>query len=140
MYSGTSELLLSALQVQQNRAARLVCRLPWRTHTETLLKQVGWISVRQMAAYYSILSFFKTRQTGLPKYSHDTISKHFKVVTRLKDSGGIKDIRNFTSAIAQTSFFPRTIKLWNEIPSAIRLEKSEKKFTNELRSWIKLNF
>ena len=60
MYGGSSEELLSALQIQQNRAARLVCRLPWRTRTEKLLKQVGWMNVRQMVAYYSLLSLFKT--------------------------------------------------------------------------------
>ena len=140
MYSGSSEVLLSALQIQQNRAARLVCRLPWRTRTETLLKQIGWMSVRQMAAYYCILSLFKTQQTGFPRYSHEIISQAFKVKTRLKDSGGIKDTRMFKkSTIAQTSFFPKSIKLWNEIPSEIRLEKSEKLFSMKLRTWIKLN-
>ena len=47
-YGGCSEYLLTGLQVQQNKAARLVTRLGWGTPTRALLLQCGWLSVRQM--------------------------------------------------------------------------------------------
>ena len=68
LYGACTEELLSALQIQQNKAARSVCKAPLRTKTDTLLQQIGWMNVRQMVVYYSITSIFKTRQTKLPKY------------------------------------------------------------------------
>ena len=41
LYGGCSEQLLSSLQVLQNKAARLVTKLDWRTPTRTLLLQCG---------------------------------------------------------------------------------------------------
>ena len=140
LYGGCSDELLSALQVQQNRAARLVCKLPWRTRTETLLHQIGWMSVKQMVAYYSTWTLFKTRQTGLPKYIHEMISKPFPVNTRLARTGGICATRTFKQNIGQTTFIPRTISLWNIMPNQIRQEVSPELFSQKLRNWVKINF
>ena len=133
------EELLSALQVQQNRAARLVCKLPWRTRTKTLLHQVGWLSVRQMVSYYSALSFHQTRQNGAPRYIHKCISEPFPFKTRLADTGGIRETRNFLSNIGQTSYISRTINLWNTLPTEIRMEESPKVFSKILRDWVRKN-
>ena len=67
LYGGCSEYLLSALQVQQNRAARLVTRLGWWTPTSTLLLQCGWLSIRQMVIYQSLLLLSKTKQNMCPE-------------------------------------------------------------------------
>ena len=45
LWSGTSEFLLTFLQVIQNQAARLVTKLSWDTRKEMLLNQLGWLSV-----------------------------------------------------------------------------------------------
>ena len=139
VYGGCSEELLSALQIQQNRAARLVCRLPWRTRTSSLLQQMGWMNVRQIVSYYSVISIFKTQQSGLPKYIHNLVSIPFKVGTRMADSGGIRDIRNITSRIGMSSFIPRTVSLWNRMPATIRMEESMAIFSTKLRVWITNN-
>ena len=125
LYGGCTEELLSALQIQQNRAARLVCRLPWRTSIKTLLKQMGWMSVRQMVAYYSIMSCFKAQQSEQPKYIHKMFSTPFTVKTRLADSGGIWD--------------PRRLSSRNGMPESIRTEKAPIIFATKLRVWIKDN-
>ena len=39
LYGGCSDQLLSSLQVLQNKAARLVTKLDWRTATSTLMLQ-----------------------------------------------------------------------------------------------------
>ena len=66
LWSGTSEFLLTFLQVIQNRAARLVTKLSWDTRTEVLLNQVGRLSVRQLAYFHSLVLIYKKKQNGKP--------------------------------------------------------------------------
>ena len=101
LYGGCSEFLLSALQVLQNRAARIVTRLEWRTPAKTLLLQCGWLSIRQLVAFHSILLIFKTKQNKKPSYIYSKISQNFKIRTRLASSSGIRDTRMFEKSIAQ---------------------------------------
>ena len=138
LYGGCSEYLLSALQVLQNRAARVVTKLDWYTPTEKLLLQCGWLSIRQMIQYHSILLLFKTKMSRKPVYMYSQISHTFQKDTRLSTMGGIKDMRRFKSTRANQSFLPRTIKYWNEnLPSEIRRETKIDIFKKKLRSWIK---
>ena len=138
LYGGCSEYLLSALQVQQNRAARLVTRLGWWTPSSTLLLQCGWLSIRQMVIYQSLLLLFKTKQNMCPEYIFSKISCKFKRVTRNQTAGGIKDNRRFCSNLANESFLPRSIKLWNEkVPGDIRTIVSIIEFKQKLKSWVK---
>ena len=114
LFGGCSEYLLTALQVQQNRVARLVTGLGWWTPTATLLLQCGWLSIRQLVVYHSLLLLFKIKQKQRPEYIFSRISSKFKRVTRNATFGGIRDDINFSSSLANQSFLPRTIKIWNE--------------------------
>ena len=58
VYSSCSEYLLNVLQVQQNIAARNITKLQFRTLTETLLHQCDWLSMRQLAAFFSLSLYF----------------------------------------------------------------------------------
>lgn len=136
LYGGCSDNLISAIQVQQNRAARSVCKLPWRTNTNVLLGQLGWLNVKQMVAFYSIKSFHKTRLIGLPKYINEAISRPFIAKTRPARTGGIRDTRHYTSSIGQSSFIPRTIEIWNTLPTEIKMESNPDAFSANLKIWI----
>lgn len=138
LYGGCSEYLLSALQVLQNKAARVVTRLGWDTPRETLLLQCGWLSIRQMVQYHSQLLLFKTKTRKRPVYIYSQISHQFNRVTRLSTTEGIKDIRKFESTLANQSFLPRTIKYWNDnIPYEIRKERKLGPFKQKLKCWIR---
>ena len=60
-WGGCSDYLIAAIQVIQNRAARLVTKLDWYTSMSTLLNQCGWLSVRQLITYHSLLMIFKIK-------------------------------------------------------------------------------
>ena len=76
LWSGTTDTLL---QVTQNRAARLVTKLPPTTSCETLLRQVGWLSVRQLSVYHSMIMVFNIRRTGRPYNFSKSFHSHFLV-------------------------------------------------------------
>ena len=61
-WGGCSSYLIDYLQVLQTRAARLVTRNGWHTPTDKMLRQCGWLSVRQLVLYHSLILVFKIRQ------------------------------------------------------------------------------
>ena len=125
-------------RVLQNKAGRLVTKLDWRTPTSTLMLQCEWLSIRQMIAYHSLLLLFKTKQTRKPGYIFSKINHKFNQRTRLATMGGIRDIRRFETTLAQASFLPRTIKMWNEkLPGNIRSEECLNNFKEKIKTWIK---
>ena len=54
LWSGTSDIQLDKLQVAKNQAARLFTKLPLTTSTDTLLHQVGWLSVHQLSVFHNL--------------------------------------------------------------------------------------
>ena len=63
-WGGCSDFLINFLQVLQNRAARLVTNYGTFTPTAVLLHQCGWLSVRQLVHYHSLVLVSKIRMHG----------------------------------------------------------------------------
>ena len=68
LWGGTEDYLIKALQVLQNKAARVVCKGDKFTSVSTLLKQCGWLSVKQLVFFHSVVLVYKTFLTTYPKY------------------------------------------------------------------------
>ena len=91
LWGGAQEYLLSALQVQQLTAARAVCGFgSWGWNKKKLLDKVGWLSVRQLIFYHTVLQTHKTITTGKPKTLFRTISSNYPYRTRSAASGQIR--------------------------------------------------
>ena len=82
LYGGCPEYLLSALQILQNRAARLATKSSWYTASAQMLQHLGWLSVRQMIVFHSLVLVFKTRMNQKPVYLHSQVTAQFSVNTR----------------------------------------------------------
>ena len=66
LLGGAEEHLLQSVQKIQNQAARVVTRRDKYTPVRELLKQCGWLSVRQLAFYHSVMLIHKTTLTTNP--------------------------------------------------------------------------
>ena len=64
LWSGESTIYLRKLQQCQSFAAWLVCGVNRGTHikTETVLKTCGWMSVRHLSTYQSLVWLYKLQQ------------------------------------------------------------------------------
>ena len=140
LYGGSPEYLITALQTLQNRAARLVTKSDWGTSSSSMMSQIGWLNVRQMIVFHSLMIIFKTSRDRKPVYLYNQISQKFAVNTRLGVNNGIKETRRFKSTLGIQSFTPRSIKQWNGLPMDIRTESSIVKFRSKLKAFVKLNF
>ena len=143
VYGGCSGYLIAMLQVLQNKAARCVTKLPWRTSTETLLSQCGWLSVKQLVKFHSLVLLFKVKTDKKPVYIHDHIGNQSGRNTRQEvdrvSANILKDARNLESGTARKSFIPRTVDDWNELPDDIRAAVSQQVFKIRLRTWVQEN-
>ena len=139
LYGGCPDYLLSALQVLQNRAARLATKSNWAHPPLGCSFRVAYC-VEQTIVFQSVMLFFKAKQSTKPAYLYDQISAKFNVNTRLGTNNGIRETRRLKSTLARKSFVPRTIGQWNRLPASIRNTSKIGKFREKLKSWVKENF
>ena len=133
---GAQQYLLSALQVKQLTAARTVCGFGcWTWSKKRLLDKVGWLSVRQLIFYHTVLQAHKTIKTGVPKALHHSLSSDYPYRTRSAASGQIRQDDPFS---AKSSFTFRAIKSYNSVPASVRVGSTET-VKHKLKQWIKTN-
>ena len=141
VYGACSGYLLSSLQVVQNRAARYVTQLPWMTPTSSLLNQCGWLSVRQLVVYHSLLLLHKVRRDKKPRYIYERMGikkmSNTRQETQRVISGILKDFRCMRTETARKSFIPRSISQWNLLPEELRTMNNLKDFKSKVNIPIK---
>ena len=136
LWGGAQQYLLSALQVKQLAAARAVCGFGcWSWSKKRLLDKVGWLSVRQLIFYHTVLQAYKTIQTGKPKALHHALSVDYPYRTRSAASGQIRQDETFS---AKSSFKYRAMQSYNSVPASIKVGSAET-VKHKLKQWIKTN-
>ena len=74
VWLGCDEYLVNALQVCQNEAARVVTKLDRFTPIKVLLTQCGWLSVKQLMIYHSLVLLHRVFQTKKPDFLYQKIT------------------------------------------------------------------
>ena len=90
LWGGTEGYLIKALQIVQNKAARCVTKATWFTATRQLLRQCGWMSIRQLAFYHTVLTMYKMMKSGRPLYLRKKLSNDFPYPTRQATGGHVR--------------------------------------------------
>ena len=117
VWGGAQEYLLNILQVQQLTAVRTVCGFHSRFWSKTkLLTKVGWLSIRQLIFFHTVLQAHKTILTGRPASLHQELTSEYPYRTRNATSGKIRLGENFQS---KSSFENRAAKSYNQVPTEI---------------------
>ena len=133
IWGGTEDYIIRSVQVMQNKAAKAVTRtVDLYTPTRVLLRQCGWLSVRQLIFYHSVLQIWKTRQSKKPWHIHSNLNE---TRTRSASKGNLK-IPATSTALAAKSFMVRAPKFWNETPTEIRAINNLDTFKKKLKQFI----
>ena len=140
LYGGCPDYLLKSLQVLQNRAARLATRSAWGTASFIMLQQLGWLSVRQMIVFHTLMLFYKVKLYKKPSYLYSQISHKFNANTRLGRNNGIKEHRRVKSTLARNSCIPRTINHWNSLPPSLRMAPNIQHLDLNFEMWWRTIF
>ena len=156
LWSGCEDYLVKSLQVAQNKAARTVARLNIFTPTKTLMKACGWMSVRQLLAYHSLVLLHKTMASQTPVYLYQKITSvgDFAYKTRQAaacppgfsfevshpiDSARIRQGQGSKLGLSKQGWCWKSVELYNTLPTDMRLERKMPSFKKRLKDWIRLN-
>ena len=141
LWGGCEEYLLKSLQIQLNKTARLVTRLPYYTSSKRLMQMCGWMTVKQLVKYHTILLVHKTIMSKKPVYISNRLSREHSCRTRQESSGCIRLDQSFKSRtdLPKKSFRYRGAHDYNSIPPELRTTASMTSFKTKLKKWIKMN-
>ena len=141
LWGGTEDYLLKALQIVQNKAARVVARRGKYTPVAELLGQCGWLSVKQLVFYHSVVLIYKTILTTYPKYIYSKLSTQFPYNTRLAQTDSVRMGEDFKSKLELTekTFMNRATISYNQLPPELRKIPKIDDFKKKLKGWVKEN-
>ena len=137
LYGSAADYLISYLQVQQNRAARIVTRLDRKTGITELLRQVGWLSIRQLHVYHSLLLVFKLDQQQRPEYICNKFRRNFAYETRMSKSNAFSVGRVPRTELSKMGFSYNSLTLWNSLPLEMKNVTSLDQFKVHLKDWVR---
>ena len=132
LWSNSEGYLIKALQVVQIKAARCVTRQSWFTSTRQLLKQCGWMSIRQLAFYHTVLTMHRILKSEKPVYLRSKVSYNYPYQTRQATGGNIRYDRE---AVVEGSFISRATRNYNNIPDNFKAVKTLSTFKYKLKQW-----
>ena len=151
LWAGCDEYLVKSLQVIQNKAARSVAKLSFFTPVKTLLKTCGWMSVRQLMAYHSLVLLQKTLAHQTPQYMYMKVTAggQFPYRTRQaatcptefsftvqhpSDNGTIRQASGQNLGMSKEGWCWRSVELYNRLPTDLRLERKLVNFKTKLNN------
>ena len=145
LWAGCENNLITALQVIQNKVARSVTRKDRFTPTKTLMKECGWLTVKQLMMYHSLVQLHKTIQSKKPEYLHNRITKelekrsNYYYKTRQYTSGALRQIPELEAKldISQRSWCWRATSVYYSLPLSIQGQPKLSTFKTKLRTWVK---
>ena len=143
LWGGAEDFLLKSLQVVQNKAARFVTRRGRYTPVMELLRQCGWLSVRQLVFYHSVIIIYKTLQTSYPKYIFNKLATEFPYNTRLAQSDAVRMGPDYNYkcrlGLTERSFMTRATVCFNQLPASLRQTQKIEAFKKKLKAWVQEN-
>ena len=122
---------MKKLQVLQNRAAQVVTRMPPRSSRAALFGKLKWLTVNQLVVYHTLLSVFKTRQSGEPEYLAQFLNNDNRL--------GKIIIPTTSLSLAKRSFSWRGSENWNCLPSSLRTCNKIAHFKVGVKQWVSDN-
>ena len=147
LYGGCPEYLLNAIQSKQTEEMRYVTGKRWvvpgRQYVSTadLLKECGWLSIRQVSFYTTVLTVHKTIVHRIPELLYEKLTSGRRYVTR-GASGHIVERSSVEEArlnIASTSFRWRGHRQHSSIPDSLKNEQNMAIFKSKLKLWVQKN-
>ena len=130
------EEMLNALQVCQNRAARAVTRNSWTVSSADTLKQCGWLNVRQLVAFFTVLQMYKISRFRQPADLAVMFDWEYGRATRAAAAGLVKPVGLPRLALARDSFRYRAPELFNQLPVSVRHCDTVQSFKLAAKKWI----
>jgi hypothetical protein len=144
LYGGCPEYLLNAIQKKQTEAMRQITGKRWvvpgREYVSTakLLKECGWLSVRQLSFYSTVLCVHKTLLNKIPESLYKKLTSGSRYETRGAARHEVERTRVEEARLksATTSFRWRGHTQHSSLPDSLKEEQNIEAFKNRLKAWV----
>lgn len=133
---GTTERNFAKLQRLQNCLGRTVMQVPRRTSSQSVLKHLHWLPIKQRVTYKIASLTFKTLQSNVPVQIHTLLNKF--TCTRSARSQYMNTLIKPRTHLALTarSFSTAAPQVWNDLPLELRQCTSSPSFHKQLKSTL----
>ena len=94
-----------------------------------MFDELGWLSVKQLILYHTLLTVYRIRKSQEPEYLANILSRdnHYGKII----------IPNINLSLYRKSFGFRGASNWNSLPESLRKMEQIGTFKRELKAWIK---
>ena len=111
---------IQKLQRVQNNAVRVVLQAPQRSHTNSLLQELHWLSVEQHITYKLALLTYKTRQSSVPGYLSRHITTRSSMRSLRSSSAPLLHVPFRRTSFGIRSFSSAAPSVWNSLPVSVQ--------------------
>ena len=127
LWGSTTNNHIRKVQTLWNNISRWTTGLHRKTRTRDLMTANGWMSIKDMISYHSLIMVWKILYLKKPKHIYNTITTEDDNLILLT-----KPRLQFTSR----GFKHRASLEWNQLPTTLRNEDSISIFKKTLKKWI----
>ena len=136
LLAGLPDYLLKKLQRVQNRAARLIKKLPWRSRITRYLKELHWLPVTERIKFKVLLITFKSLNNLSPCYLQELFHYYSPSRTLRSSSRKLLIERRTRTKYGMRALSNCGPKLWNSLPLNIRSADTVKHFKILLKTYL----
>ena len=134
VWDSIGETQIKSLQKLQNRAARIITGASYLIRSNDVLDQLGWLNLAEQRQYQKAIMMFKIINGLTPSYLSDMFTR----TSSLSDYGLRSSRMNFELPKNRTNYFKNSFaftgaKVWNNLPNALKEEKSLDTFKSKLK-------
>ena len=135
---GLPKSTIYRVQILQNAAARLIKRLPKRSHVSCVLMELHWLPVEKRIVYKTLLFVFKALNGLAPPYVCDLLSKKNNSHHSLRSNSGnlLVTPKSRTVTYGDRNFINIAPRLWNDLHPSLRDCDQLSKFKRLLKTHL----
>jgi len=134
---GITKGLLTRLQRVQNRAARLVAKIPYCNHVQPILRELHWLPVQQRIQFKILLLTFKALNGHAPDYLSKLVSVYQPARPLRSGTKLLLTIpRSHTAMYSRRSYTLVAPVLWNSLPESVRAAETVTSFKRRLKTHL----
>lgn len=128
---------IDILQKLQNRAMRIILGVNKYTRIDLMLDTLGWMSIRQRLKYNTLVLVHKMINKLTPMYLQKHIKRNGEMNNYYTRNGSMLKINYTRTHTAEKTITYKGFQWYNELPYAIRSEKTLERFKSSVKVYIK---
>ena len=140
---GTEDYLLNSLQIVVNKAMRVICNVGKSVKVEELQRRTKWLSVRQAAAYHSLMTARRILATKQPQYLYQKLSGALQFENDRRHNYGTRHGATTAAprlALISASWLYRVVEHYRSLPrDIVELRvglNGDQVYKNLMRKWV----